>query len=65
MHNTAFETMRDGGDAGGSAAYERALPKARALVARLRGAKTDPPDAAGGDGLLHRGGAHAARVAGW
>jgi hypothetical protein len=35
--NTAFETMRDGGDARNAALYERQLPGARALVARLRG----------------------------
>jgi hypothetical protein len=33
--NTAFETMRDGGDASSAANYERHLPKARALVERL------------------------------
>jgi hypothetical protein len=35
--NTAFETMRDGGHAPNAAYYERQLPRARALVARLRG----------------------------
>jgi tetratricopeptide (TPR) repeat protein len=35
--NTAFETMRDGGHRPNAAYYERQLPKARALVARLRG----------------------------
>jgi tetratricopeptide (TPR) repeat protein len=35
--NTAFETMRDGGNAPRAAYYESKLPKARALVARLRG----------------------------
>jgi hypothetical protein len=35
--NTAFETMRDGGHAPYAARYERQLPRARALVARLRG----------------------------
>jgi tetratricopeptide (TPR) repeat protein len=35
--NTAFETMRDGGHAPGAAYYEQQLPRARALVARLRG----------------------------
>ena len=35
--NTAFETMRDGGHAPNAAYYEGQLPKARALVARLRG----------------------------
>jgi hypothetical protein len=35
--NTAFETMRDGGDARSAAYYEQQLPRARALVARLRG----------------------------
>ena len=34
--NTAFETMRDGGHASYAALYERQLPRARALVARLR-----------------------------
>jgi tetratricopeptide (TPR) repeat protein/pimeloyl-ACP methyl ester carboxylesterase len=32
----AFETMRDGSDASRAAYYERQLPQARALVARLR-----------------------------
>src|SRR5262249_61751539 len=31
--NTAFETMRDGGDARRAAYYERQLPRARAIVA--------------------------------
>jgi tetratricopeptide (TPR) repeat protein len=35
--NTAFETMRDGGDAANAAYYEQQLPRARVLVARLRG----------------------------
>ena len=35
--NTAFETMRDGGNAPGAAFYERQLPRARAIVVRLRG----------------------------
>jgi tetratricopeptide (TPR) repeat protein len=35
--NTAFETMRDGGDAPSAAYYEQQLPRARAIVARLRG----------------------------
>ena len=35
--NTAFETMRDGGNAPSAANYERELPRARAIVARLRG----------------------------
>ena len=35
--NTAFETMRDGGDAASAAYYEQQLPRARDLVARLRG----------------------------
>jgi hypothetical protein len=35
--NTAFETMRDGGHAPYAADYEQQLPRARALVARLRG----------------------------
>ena len=35
--NTAFETMRDGGDARSAAFYEERLPIARAIVARLRG----------------------------
>jgi tetratricopeptide (TPR) repeat protein len=35
--NTAFETMRRGGHAPMAAYYEEQLPKARALVARLRG----------------------------
>jgi len=34
--NTAFETMRDGGNAPTAAYYEGQLPRARALVARLR-----------------------------
>jgi tetratricopeptide (TPR) repeat protein len=34
---TAFETMRDGGDAPGAALFERQLSGARASVARLRG----------------------------
>jgi tetratricopeptide (TPR) repeat protein len=35
--NTAYETMRDAGHAPNAAYYERQLPRARALVARLRG----------------------------
>jgi len=35
--NTAFEIMRDGGHAPGAAYFEGELPRARALVARLRG----------------------------
>jgi len=35
--NTAFETVRDGGDARQAAYFEARLPRARALVARLRG----------------------------
>ena len=35
--NEAFETMRDGGNAPLTAYYERQLPRARAIVARLRG----------------------------
>ena len=35
--NTAFETMRDGGHRPNAAYYEQQLPRARALVARLRG----------------------------
>ena len=35
--NIAFETMRDGGDAPSATYYERQLPMARAVVARLRG----------------------------
>ena len=35
--NTAFETMRDGGDARQAAYYEERLPIARAIIARLRG----------------------------
>jgi len=35
--NTAFETMRDGGNALSAAYYGRQLPRARAIVARLRG----------------------------
>ena len=35
--NEAFETMRDGGDPPSAAYYEQQLPRARALVARLRG----------------------------
>jgi hypothetical protein len=35
--NTAFETMRDGGDARTAAYYEEQLPRVRAIVARLRG----------------------------
>jgi tetratricopeptide (TPR) repeat protein len=34
--NTAFESMRDGGQAPNAAYYEQQLPKARALIARLR-----------------------------
>jgi tetratricopeptide (TPR) repeat protein len=35
--NVALETMRDGGDAPNAAFYEQQLPRARAIVARLRG----------------------------
>ena len=35
--NVAFETLRDGSNAPGAVYYERQLPKARAIVARLRG----------------------------
>jgi tetratricopeptide (TPR) repeat protein/pimeloyl-ACP methyl ester carboxylesterase len=35
--NTAFETLRNGGDASSAASYEEELPSARALVTRLRG----------------------------
>jgi len=35
--NTAFETMRDGGNALSAAYYGRQLPRARAIFARLRG----------------------------
>jgi hypothetical protein len=35
--NTAFETTRDGGDAPSAAYYEWQRPRARAIVARLRG----------------------------
>src|SRR5262249_22567255 len=35
--NTAFETMRDDGNAPSAAYYEQQLPRARAIVARLRG----------------------------
>jgi hypothetical protein len=35
--NEAFETMRDGGDARQAAYFEARLPRARDLVARLRG----------------------------
>jgi hypothetical protein len=35
--NTAFETMRDGGNAPSAAFYEQKLPRAGALVARLHG----------------------------
>jgi hypothetical protein len=34
--NTAFESMRDGSQAPNAAYYERQLPKARALITRLR-----------------------------
>jgi tetratricopeptide (TPR) repeat protein len=34
--NAALETLRDGGDAPYAASYERQLPRARAIVARLR-----------------------------
>ena len=39
--NTAFETMRDGGDAASAAYYEQQLPWARDLVARLGKARSD------------------------
>jgi hypothetical protein len=35
--NEAFETTRNGGNAPSAAYYERQLPRARALVVRLRG----------------------------
>src|SRR5262249_8871040 len=35
--NTAFAAMRDGGNASGAAIFEQQLPRARAIVARLRG----------------------------
>jgi hypothetical protein len=35
--NTAFETMRDGGNASSAAHFEWQLSRARALVSRLRG----------------------------
>jgi hypothetical protein len=35
--NVASETMRDGGNAPSAAYYEQQLPRARAIVARLRG----------------------------
>jgi hypothetical protein len=35
--NEAFEALRDGGNARSALYYERELPKARALVTRLRG----------------------------
>jgi len=35
--NTAFETMRRGGHAPNAAYYEHQLPRARAVVVRLRG----------------------------
>jgi tetratricopeptide (TPR) repeat protein len=35
--NAAFETMRDGGNAPSAGYFERQLPRARAIVARLRG----------------------------
>jgi tetratricopeptide (TPR) repeat protein len=38
--NEAFETMRDGGNAPGAAHYKRQLPRARDLVAQLRGRET-------------------------
>jgi hypothetical protein len=38
--NVAFETMRDGGNAPSAAYYERQLPRARALVVRLRARPT-------------------------
>ena len=38
--NTAFETMRDGGHAPNAAYYERQLPRARDLVARLAKARS-------------------------
>jgi hypothetical protein len=34
---TAFEAMRDGGDAFSASHFDQQLPRARALVARLRG----------------------------
>jgi len=38
--NTAFETMRGGGDAASAAYYEQQLPMARAIVARLGKARS-------------------------
>ena len=38
--NTTFETQRDGGNAPRAAYYERQLPRARALVARLGKARS-------------------------
>ena len=35
--NKAIETMRNGGNAPSAAFYEQQLPRARAIVARLRG----------------------------
>ena len=35
--NAAFETLRDAGHAAHAVYYEQQLPKARALVTRLRG----------------------------
>jgi hypothetical protein len=35
--NAAFETLHDGGHAPYAAYYEQQVPRARALVARLRG----------------------------
>jgi tetratricopeptide (TPR) repeat protein len=35
--NTAFETLHDSGNASNAAYYERQLPRARAIVVRLRG----------------------------
>jgi tetratricopeptide (TPR) repeat protein len=35
--NTAFETLHDSGNASSAAYYERQLPRARAIVVRLRG----------------------------
>ena len=35
--NMAFETMRNSGNAPSTVYYERQLPKARAIAARLRG----------------------------
>ena len=41
--NEAFETMRDGGHAPSAAYYEGQLPRARAIVERLRGQRGASP----------------------